>query len=519
MYDFTIYTQLSKTLGKVFFPSNNPALQALSFWGVFFIGYISRPAGAVLFGHLGDTRGRGTCLLLSVLVMGIPTVLIGCLPSYHQIGLAAPILLAALRLIQGLAMGGEFGAAMVYLHEIADARYKAVTGSLGYVSLGIGVVIGILTVVMVLSLVPADTSTVLDQLSTWVPGRQRLGTLQLLNVLSASATAAVMAARSPPCAPAALLMHYVQSSKQHAGLNPPACLESSPDLRCIDFRATSNVARCSHQHYSCLFPACPSPATFDNALLQTASVIKRALSSGRAPDEAADVAAKSDAGTSDIELQAGEQLEKHYVPILELFRGYWSGLVLQCGYEAWIGGSFYLGYSWLPSFFVQHAGISTMTSLWMVLTSMVLFTAIVPIAGYMSDKGQPRVTATIAICAIAAASSVPMFLAFRTGGLVACWLLQAFSLAMTAYTMGILPQICSLIYPAGVRISGFNLGYNLGMTIFGGLTPLAMTAIQTGTKSVFIGPALWMVGLALISIVCSSLLIKCYPVTNQRGSI
>jgi MFS family permease len=127
-----------------------------------------------------------------------------------------------------------------------------------------------------------------------------------------------------------------------------------------------------------------------------------------------------------------------------------------------IGGAFYLGYSWLPSFFVTHAGISQMTSLWMVLTSMVLFTFIVPVAGYLSDKGQPRVTATIVICAIAGATSVPMFLAFKTGSLAACWLLQAFSLAMTAYTMGILPQICSLIYPAGVRISGFNLGYNLG---------------------------------------------------------
>jgi MFS family permease len=72
-----IYTQMSKILGKVFFPSGNPALQALSFWGVFFIGYISRPAGAVLFGHLGDTRGRGMCLLISVLVMGIPTVSTG----------------------------------------------------------------------------------------------------------------------------------------------------------------------------------------------------------------------------------------------------------------------------------------------------------------------------------------------------------------------------------------------------------------------------------------------------------
>jgi hypothetical protein len=109
-YDFTIYTQLSKTLGKLFFPNKDPVLTQLSFWGVYALGFISRPAGAIMFGHIGDSKGRGMCLLLSVLLMGIPTVLIGCLPTYHHIGLAAPIILAFLRLVQGLAMGGEFGA-------------------------------------------------------------------------------------------------------------------------------------------------------------------------------------------------------------------------------------------------------------------------------------------------------------------------------------------------------------------------------------------------------------------------
>lgn len=88
-------------LSRVFFPPGNPALQALSFWGVYAVGFVSRPAGALLFGHLGDTRGRGFCLLVSVLVMGVPTVLIGCLPSYEQAGIASPILLALLRLVQG----------------------------------------------------------------------------------------------------------------------------------------------------------------------------------------------------------------------------------------------------------------------------------------------------------------------------------------------------------------------------------------------------------------------------------
>ena len=65
------------------------------------VGFLSRPAGAILFGHLGDTKGRGFCLLLSVLVMGLPTVLIGCLPTYAQAGYASPVLLAVLRLVQG----------------------------------------------------------------------------------------------------------------------------------------------------------------------------------------------------------------------------------------------------------------------------------------------------------------------------------------------------------------------------------------------------------------------------------
>lgn len=65
------------------------------------VGFLSRPAGAILFGHLGDTKGRGFCLLMSVLVMGIPTVLIGCLPSFAMAGFASPIMLAILRLVQG----------------------------------------------------------------------------------------------------------------------------------------------------------------------------------------------------------------------------------------------------------------------------------------------------------------------------------------------------------------------------------------------------------------------------------
>jgi MFS family permease len=92
----------------------------------------------------------------------------------------------------------------------------------------------------------------------------------------------------------------------------------------------------------------------------------------------------------------------------------------------------------------------------------VVFTLIVPIAGAVSDRGLPRVTTNIVICCVCGAIYVPTFLAFHTRSIVACWLLQGVHLGLTAWAMGVLPAIVSRIYPAGVRITGFNLGHNLG---------------------------------------------------------
>lgn len=464
-FDFTIYTQMSKLLGKVFFPSNDPVLQALSFWGVFFVGYISRPAGALLFGHLGDTKGRSKCLLISVLTMGVPTVLIGCLPTYAHIGIAAPILLALLRLVQGLAMGGEFGAAMVYLHEIADPRYKAVTGSLGYISLGVGVVIGILVVICVTQLISPENLLVWG----W-----RIPFLLAVTTLIA-----------------ATLLRW----------NMPESTEFATSREEIEEDYRKKLREYKRRHRKDKLAALNMPTATPAA---TADGVKDA-----------DSVAKIQRQQSDVESVKDPETEKHYVPLTYLLKNHWHGLILQTGYEAWIGAGFYLGYSWLPSFFATHAGQPAPLTLWMVLVSMVIFTFIVPIAGLMSDKGLRRVNTTIVICIVAAATHVPMFLAFRTKSLAACWLLQIVLLSMVAWTMGILPAICSSIYPAGVRISGFNLGYNLGMTLFGGCAPLIMSAIQTGTGSIFIGPGLWMTGMALVSIVSCLGLIKWYPHTNE----
>jgi MFS transporter, MHS family, proline/betaine transporter len=106
-YDFTIYSQLSATLTAVFFCQGDARAQALGYWAIWALGFISRPVGSVLFGHLGDAYGRRPTLLLSILCISVPTILIGALPTYVQAGMVAPVLLAVLRMCQGLALGGE----------------------------------------------------------------------------------------------------------------------------------------------------------------------------------------------------------------------------------------------------------------------------------------------------------------------------------------------------------------------------------------------------------------------------
>jgi len=108
-FDFIVYAQLAAVLTAEFFVKGNPTVQSLSFWGVFAAGFVSRPLGSVLFGHVADHWGRRPCLLATVFIIGAATILIGCLPTYSHIGIAAPILLAVLRLVQGLAIG-EAGA-------------------------------------------------------------------------------------------------------------------------------------------------------------------------------------------------------------------------------------------------------------------------------------------------------------------------------------------------------------------------------------------------------------------------
>lgn len=128
-FDFTIYGIFAATIGQVFFPLENPTASLIASWGTFAVGFLMRPLGALVFGYLGDKFGRRYSLSGTVLLTGFPTLFIGLLPGYEQIGLAAPLILIICRLLQGLCTGGEYnGAAIFALEHFGKLRPGTIGG-------------------------------------------------------------------------------------------------------------------------------------------------------------------------------------------------------------------------------------------------------------------------------------------------------------------------------------------------------------------------------------------------------
>ena len=147
-YDFFLYGALAAITSKHFFSGVNDTAAFIFALLTFSVGFAARPFGALVFGRLGDRSGRKYTFLITIVVMGLSTVLVGCLPSYATIGIAAPVLLIALRLLQGLALGGEYGGAAIYVAEHAPANRRGFytswiqTMAAGGLLLSLGVIAG-----------------------------------------------------------------------------------------------------------------------------------------------------------------------------------------------------------------------------------------------------------------------------------------------------------------------------------------------------------------------------------------
>lgn len=141
-YDFAIYGFFAAAIGKQFFPSDDPLASLLAAFGVFAVGYGARPLGGVVLGRLADRYGRRPVMLFSVGVMGTATVCIGLLPGYETIGVAAPALLIALRLLQGFSVAGEYTTSTVFLIEHAPREQRGFVSSWSMVGEFFGAVTG-----------------------------------------------------------------------------------------------------------------------------------------------------------------------------------------------------------------------------------------------------------------------------------------------------------------------------------------------------------------------------------------
>ena len=142
-YDFFLYgTAAALVFGQLFFPSSDPLVGTIAAFGSFAFGYLSRPIGAVVFGHYGDKIGRKTMLILTLLIMGIATFLIGLLPTYDTIGVWAPILLLVLRFFQGIGLGGEWGGAVLLAVEHSPRNKRGFYGSLIQIGAPAGLLLG-----------------------------------------------------------------------------------------------------------------------------------------------------------------------------------------------------------------------------------------------------------------------------------------------------------------------------------------------------------------------------------------
>ncbi|HEU5230028.1 MAG TPA: MFS transporter [Ktedonobacteraceae bacterium] len=141
-YDFFLYsTAASLVFSKLFFPTLNPFAGQLAAFATFWVGFGARPVGGIFFGHFGDRIGRKNMLILTILIMGLGTFLIGCLPGYSTIGILAPILLVVLRFAQGFAVGGEWGGAVLMTTEHSPTARRGFFGSLPQMGVPVGLLL------------------------------------------------------------------------------------------------------------------------------------------------------------------------------------------------------------------------------------------------------------------------------------------------------------------------------------------------------------------------------------------
>ncbi|MEU0614795.1 MFS transporter [Streptomyces albogriseolus] len=386
-FDFGVYSYIAVTLGKVFFPTGNATAQLLSTFGAFAAAFLVRPLGGMVFGPLGDRVGRQKVLALTMIMMAAGTFAIGLIPSYAAIGVGAPVLLLAARLVQGFSTGGEYAGASTFIAEYAPDKRRGFLGSW----LEFGTLAGYIGGAGLVTLMTALLST--DALLSW-------------------------GWRIP---------FLIAGPMGIIGLYLRMRLEETPAF-------------------------------------------------------AAEAA------------KAGSERPK--VPLREMVTGQWRALLLCVGLVLVFNVTDYMLLSYMPSYLTGELGYDATHGLVVVLGVMVLMMAVQPFVGALTDRvGRRPVMA--AGCAGFLALSVPALLLIRDGGLLAVAAgMGALGLLLVCFTAA-MPSALPALFPTRVRYGSLSIGFNVSVSLFGGTTPLVVTALIGATGDLMM-PAYYMMAAAVI---------------------
>ncbi|MFI6353513.1 glycine betaine/L-proline transporter ProP [Streptomyces sp. NPDC050743] len=386
-FDFGVYSYIAVTLGKVFFPSGNPTAQLLSTFGAFAAAFLVRPLGGMVFGPLGDRVGRQKVLALTMIMMAAGTFAIGLIPSYASIGVGAPLLLLAARLVQGFSTGGEYAGASTFIAEYAPDKKRGFFGS-------------------------------------WL----EFGTLA--GYIGGAGLVTLMTA-----------------------------LLSSQDLQSWGWRVPFLIA---------------GPMGIIGLYLR--------MRLEETPAFAAEVE-KAEAA-------------RPKVPLREMVAGQWKALLLCMGLVLVFNVTDYMLLSYMPSYLTSELKYDETHGLLVVLGVMAVMMIVQPFAGALTDRvGRRPVIA--AGCAGFLFLSIPALLLIREGSLLAVGLgMGALGLLLVCFTAA-MPAALPALFPTRVRYGSLSIGFNVSVSLFGGTTPLVVTALIGATGNMMM-PAYYMMAAAVV---------------------
>jgi MHS family proline/betaine transporter-like MFS transporter len=392
-YDFALYGYLAGIIAPLFFPSENPAAGLIATYGVFAAGFLMRPLGAAFFGWFGDRYGRARTMQISVTMMAMPTVLLGLLPTYAQVGILAPILLVVLRLLQGVSVGGEFSSSATYLVETAPKGRRGLTGSWANIGSMSGSLLGVGAAALVTNLYDAQT------LSDWA------WRLPFLSGAILGGTAILIRSN---------LHNSQRYEAHHAGRD-----ETSP-------------------------------------LLQAFTTNRR------------------------------ETL---------------IALVFAASY----GTCFYIAFVYLPEWLSGQDLMPRSEALTINTAMTFLVIPLMPLLAVVGDRWVARRTwIAIAILGLSLASwPLHQWMLASGGSLGSVIATHAIAFALLAVPLGSAPALFVELFPERDRLSGYSVAFNIGVGVFGGLTPMiASTLIETTGRAT--APALYMTLAGLCAVLALS---------------